>query len=294
LGEHGQVAQAVERECVRQGHSVRLAGRATADVGDRTGVDAFVRAFKPDVVVNTAAFTAVDAAEDDPASAFRVNRDGAANVAAAARDARALLIHLSTDYVFDGTKASPYVETDAPHPLNVYGASKLAGETAVLALDGTALVLRTSWVFSAEGRNFVKTILRLASERQELRVVDDQRGTPTFAADLAQAIVTIAERVSSATEREKLGGVYHVAGSGDATWYRFACAIVEAAADRNGPPTELRAIPTSDYPTRAKRPLDSRLDCSKAAREFGVRLPPWQDSLRICLDNLLNADQVAP
>lgn len=291
VGERGQVARALGRECTARGHTIHLAGRATVDIADRAALAAAVSRFRPDIVVNAAAYTAVDAAEDDAERALMLNRDGAANVAAAALSAGAPLIQISTDYVYDGNKQSPYVETDPPCPLGVYGASKLAGEKAVSAIGGNPIILRTSWVCSPDGNNFVKTMLRLAGQREEIGVVDDQWGSPTFASDLAHAIVSIAEVLLSSRDRTSLAGVYHAAGAGETTWCRFARAIMQGSADKSGPSCRVRAIATAEYPTRAKRPVNSSLDCSKLARIFGIRLPPWQASLDICLDQLLTASQ---
>ena len=294
VGEHGQMAQALGRECARRGHVASLAGRATADVTDRAALTAAIANFRPDLVVNAAAYTAVDKAEDEPDRAHRVNRDGATNGAAAASATGAPLIHISTDYVYDGRKPTPYVETDAVAPLGAYGASKLAGEAAIVALGAHPVILRTSWLCSADGSNFVKTMLRLAGQRDEIGVVDDQWGAPTFAADLAHAIVSIGEVLLSSGNRASLGGVYHAAGAGETTWCRFARAIMKASAERGGPSCRVRAIATSDYPVRARRPANSRLDCTKLERTFGIRLPPWQSSLDACLDELLATAQRVP
>jgi dTDP-4-dehydrorhamnose reductase len=292
-GEHGQVAEALGSACVGRGHTFQLAGRGRADLINRTMLGAAVSEFRPDLVVNAAAYTAVDKAEDEAERAFRLNRDGAENVAAGAAAARAPLIHLSTDYVYDGAKPSPYVETDAPRPIGVYGASKLAGESAIAAIGGDCVILRTSWVCSPSGDNFVKTMLRLATQRDEIGVVDDQWGAPTFAADLAEAIVSIGEFLVSEADRSAVTGIYHICGSGHTTRCRFARAIMQDSAQRGGPSCRVRAITTQEYPTRAKRPANSRLDCSKLARVFGIRLPPWEASLGCCLDQLIATPQRA-
>jgi dTDP-4-dehydrorhamnose reductase len=294
VGEHGQVAQALGRECTMRGHVVRLAGRATADLADPAAISAAVADFQPELVVNAAAYTAVDKAEDEADQAFLLNRDGAANVAAVAASVHTPLIHISTDYVFDGRKTSPYVETDAPNPIGVYGASKLAGEAAIAGVGKDYVILRTSWVCSPTGSNFVKTMLRLASQRDEIGVIDDQWGAPTFAADLAKAIVSIGEALLTVSDRSKLTGVYHAAGSGETTWYRFAQAIMKGSAAKSGPSCRVRPITTQEYPTRAKRPANSRLDCSKLARVFGISLPAWEASLDNCLHQLINTPQRVP
>ena len=293
VGEHGQLAQALRGASTARGHAVRLAGRATADLTAPDAVAAAIANFAPDVVVNAGAYTAVDKAEDEPELAFRINRDGAAEIASATAGTGAALIHISTDYVYDGAKSSPYLETDATGPLGVYGASKLAGEAAVEAAGGHPVILRTSWVCSPYGHNFVKTMLRLAGQRDEVAVVDDQWGAPTFAADLAAAVVTIAEVLSSVSDRSRLAGIYHVAGTGYTTWCDFARSIMQTSLKRGGPSCRVRAITTPEYPTRARRPANSRLDCTKIARSFGIRLPPWQTSLNVCLDQLIAIPQRA-
>ena len=259
------------------------------DITDPTAVHSAIRDFRPDLVINAAAYTAVDKAEDDAQQAYKINRDGARHVAASARAIAVPLIHISTDYVFDGTKPTPYVETDLSNPVGVYGHSKLAGEDAVAAETTDFVILRTSWIFSADGDNFVKTILRLANERDVIDVVDDQWGAPTFAADLAAAIVTIGESLLSAKDLPALCGVYHATAAGETTWYRFASAIIELSAAKGGPSCSLHPITTSQYPTRARRPANSRLDGSKMARIFGVRLPAWQTALERCLNQLIVA-----
>lgn len=294
FGEHGQVAQALGRACPPCGHMVRLAGRATADLASGTTLlSTALSRFRPDLVVNAAAYTAVDKAEDEPDRAFRLNRDGAANAAAAAAAAGVPLIHISTDYVYDGAKPSPYVETDAPHPLGFYGASKLAGEAAIANIGGDYVILRTSWVCSPDGNNFVKTMLRLAGQCEEIGVVDDQWGAPTFAADLAEAIILIGEILLSLDDRSGATGVYHICGTGETTWCRFARAIMKGSANNGGPSCRVRAITTQEYPTRARRPINSRLDCSKLARVFGLHMPRWQASLDRCLDRLITSRRVA-
>ena len=286
-GEHGQLAKAVGEACQSRGLPVLLAGRSTASVTDKHAITAAIAAFRPDVVINAAAYTAVDRAEDEAADAYRVNRDGVAHLATVCADRRALLVHVSTDYVFDGSKTSPYLETDTPNPLGIYGASKLAGEHAVAAAAVDHLIVRTSWVCSPHGSNFVKTMLRLGAERDEIAVVDDQWGSPTFARDLAATLLTMAERALGSNARSELSGVYHAAGSGYTTWCGFARAIMSKSARRGGPSNRIKAITTSEYPTKAARPANSRLDCSKLERVFGLRLPAWTDSLDICLDELL-------
>jgi dTDP-4-dehydrorhamnose reductase len=266
-GAGGQLGRAL----VRLGAVGRT--RAELDVTDARAVAAALDELRPDVVVNAAAYTAVDRAEREADAAFAVNGRGA-EVVAAACAARGLgLVHVSTDYVFDGEKPSPYVEDDALHPVSVYGASKAAGEAAVLRAHPGALVVRTSWLFSADGANFVLTMLRLARERPALRVVADQRGCPTYAGDLARAILSLCERRAP-------GGAYHVAGDGPTTWHGLALAVVdEAARAGRAPRVPVEAIATADYPTAARRPHMSILDTAKV-RALGVVPAPWLDGVR--------------
>jgi dTDP-4-dehydrorhamnose reductase len=288
-GDQGQVAQALVRIYSARGDNSRSAGRATVDITDASAVDTAIRNFRPDMIINAAGYTAVDQAEDDAVQAYKINRDGARHVAAAARAIAAPLIHISTDYVFDGTKREPYFETDLTNPIGVYGQSKLAGEDAVAAVTADFVILRTSWVFSADGSNFVKTMLRLADERDVINVVDDQWGAPTFAADLATAIVTIGDALLSAKDRPGLCGIYHATAAGETTWCQFARTTMDLSAARGGPSCTIRPIATSQYPTRARRPANSRLDGAKLARIFGLRLPAWQTGLERCLNQLIAA-----
>jgi dTDP-4-dehydrorhamnose reductase len=285
-GEHGQVAQALGRAYNLRGDHVALVGRSTISITDQPHLLSAVVSFNPDVVVNAAAYTVVDKAEEDKEAAFAVNRDGAGLVAAAAAAAGAPVIHLSTDYVFDGRKQTPYLETDPTNPLNVYGESKLAGEIAVASCASNHVILRTSWVCSPIGHNFVKTMLRLARDRGEIAVVDDQWGCPTFAADLAAAIMVIGDTLASTDDRARFSGIYHASSAGETTWYGFAREIMAQSTAKGGPACRVRAVATSEYPTRARRPANSRLDCSKLKRVFGIGPFRWQTSLDACLDLL--------
>lgn len=288
VGASGQLARAVVRAYADKNSSVICVGRDKVDVTDRSAIASAIVEFKPNLIVNTSAYTAVDRAEDEAALAFAVNRDGSENVALAAEQVRAPLIHISTDYVFDGLKKSPYIETDQTNPLSVYGASKLAGELAVAAATDNYIILRTSWVYSPDGSNFVKTILRLARERDSISVVADQQGTPTSADDLAQTIFTVGESLLLRSSAGEIAGIYNAACAGETTWYQFARAIISRSAEQIGTTCDLRPIATSEYPTKAKRPANSRLNSSKLAQIFGVSLPPWEKSLDICLDQLFN------
>jgi dTDP-4-dehydrorhamnose reductase len=286
-GKHGQVAQALGRAYKLRSDNVVMVGRSNISVTNASDLLSAVMAFNPDVVINAAGYTAVDKAEDDKEAAFAINRDGARFVAAAAKAAGVPVIHLSTDYVFDGGKPAPYVETDPTNPLNVYGESKLAGEVAVASCSSNYVILRTSWVCSPIGHNFVKTMLRLAHDRDEVAVVDDQWGCPTFAADLAAVIVSIGDKLASADDRSRFCGIYHASGAGETTWYRFAREIMAQSAAKGGPACRVRAIASREYPTRAKRPAYSCLDCSKIKRVFDITPAGWQISLEACLDVLI-------
>ncbi|MEO3473029.1 dTDP-4-dehydrorhamnose reductase [Roseomonas sp. CAU 1739] len=275
-GRGGQLATGLEAALPAQGFEAILVGQPEFEFDAPATIAAAFDAAAPDVVVNCAAWTAVDAAEDNEAAAFRANALGPAMVAAqcAARDIP--LLQISTDYVFDGRKGAPYLETDAPNPLGVYGRSKLAGEWAALALHQKAMVLRTAWVFAPMGGNFLRTMLRLGAERPELSIVADQQGSPTAAPDLADAIAAVLLRIRDDGWQDRYRGVFHATGTGFTTWHGFAEAIFAAA---TGPRPVLRAIATADYPTKAVRPADARLDCTRLERTFGVRLPAWQEGL---------------
>lgn len=293
-GREGQLARALVPAFADAGWRVAVRGRDTLDLAGpaRTIADA-VREAAPDLLVNAAAYTAVDRAESETDAAMAVNRDGAGALAAAAAAIGAPIVHVSTDYVFDGDKGAPYAEDDVPAPTGAYGRSKLEGEGAVLAASPRALVLRTSWVCSATGQNFLRTMLRLAATRDEVSVVDDQRGAPTFACDLARAILRMAPRLLAARAGDPAFGVFHLSGAPDTTWHGFAAAIFAGAAARGHRAPVLRAIPTSAYPTPTRRPADSRLDCARIAAVHGVTRPDWRPSLERCLDELLAATATA-
>ncbi len=289
-GREGQVARALVERSAGRGVEVLPIGRPQLDLaGPASAIAAAVEGAWPDVIVSAAAYTQVDKAETDCDLAFAVNEDGPRALAKIARDLGLPLIHLSTDYVFDGTKGSAYVESDATRPTGVYGASKLAGEHAVLEESSNAAVLRTAWVYSPYGNNFLKTMLRLANERDEIAVVGDQRGNPTSAFDIADAVFAIAANLRGGSDPAQRG-VFHLAGTGGASWAEFADAIFAASGERGGPTARVKAITTADYPTPAKRPADTRLDCGKLEQAHGVRLPQWQASMKEMLPRLLPAD----
>ena len=284
IGSQGQVARALLATLPRHGFDVTVAARPQVDLAKPETIAAAIRHARPQVVINPAAYTLVDRAEDEPDLAMAINADGARAVAAQACEAGAAVIHLSTDYVFDGAKSSPYVETDATAPLGAYGRSKLAGELAVAAANPRHAILRTAWLCSPHGSNFVLTMLRLAGERDELRVVDDQHGAPTFAADIAEAMVPIVAGFGEGGRADGLCGIFHIASAGEATWCGFARAIMAGSAARGGPCAEVVPIPSRDYPTKAVRPAYSKLSTDKLKRVFGVDMPDWRDALSRCLD----------
>jgi len=283
VGRNGQLARAMMALANESRLPIVAYGRPELDLRDAGAIRRIVVENRPQAIVNAAAYTMVDKAESEAEAAFEINRDGPAYLAAAASELCIPLIHISTDYVFDGTKTTPYRENDKTSPLNIYGRSKLEGESAVLQNHSGAVVLRTSWVYSVYGQNFVKTMLRLGATRDLVKVVDDQRGAPTLAEDLAAAILKIIPQLAS---RGKPGGVYHLTAAGETSWHGFAAAIFEGWAKRGEKVPTLYAIKTIDYPTAARRPAYSLLDCSKAAAEFGVKLRPWQQALDQCLDGL--------
>ena len=291
----GKAGQVVTSLVERAGADVTILplGRPELDLADAATIAPAIAAARPDVVVSAAAYTAVDKAESESEAAFAVNARGAGAVAAAAHALGVPVIHISTEYVFDGTKPSPYVESDPVSPLGVYGASKRAGEEAVLTAAPDAVILRTAWVYSPFGANFVKTMLRLAETRDELGVVADQIGNPTSALDIADAVLAVARRLHGAPAQAPRG-IFHMTGIGEASWADLAKAIFAASAAAGGPAAHVRAITTSDYPTPAARPANSRLDCSRLEQAYGLRLPDWRLSLATTVARLVEQkDKIA-
>ncbi|MBV1694528.1 MAG: dTDP-4-dehydrorhamnose reductase [Hyphomicrobiales bacterium] len=284
-GRSGQLATALS-EVARSGIEIVALGRPEFDIADEASVQRAIARAAPYVVINTAAYTAVDRAESERDAAFAVNAAGAGHVAAAAAAIGAPVIHVSTDYVYDGAKPAPYVESDATAPLGVYGASKLAGEQAVAAANPRHVIVRTSWVVSPFAANFVKTMLRLAGERPMLRVVDDQHGAPTYAPDLAAALVSIAQAIAGRPEADPAWGIYHAANGGETTWCGIARHVMSAARSHGLPAADVTAITTADYPTPARRPANSRLDCSRLGASFGIHLRPWRPAVDDCIARL--------
>lgn len=287
-GTTGQIVTSLVERGAATGHEIIAIGRPYLDLADPTSVVRTLSAALPDVIVSAAAYTAVDKAESESDLAHAVNGAGPGAVAQAARALGVPLIHISTDYVFDGTLDRPYVENDPTGPTGVYGASKLAGERAVLASYADSAVLRVAWVYSPFGGNFVKTMLRLARDRDLLCVVGDQVGNPTSALAIADGIIHVATNMV-ANDSPDLRGTFHMTAPGEASWADFAQAIFTASAARGGPTALVRHIGTADYPTRATRPANSRLDCGLIARVHGITLPDWRTSLDAVMDRLQTA-----
>lgn len=282
-GRDGQVASALAA-AAHDGLEVVRLGRPELDLERPETIAPALQAARPDVVVSAAAYTAVDQAESEPERARMVNAVAAGVLAEAAAKLGAPVLHLSTDYVFDGAKDGPYVESDPTGPQTVYGATKLAGEQAVAAANPRHLILRTAWVYAPSGKNFVRTMLRLAESRDEVSVVADQRGCPSYAPDIAEALVVLAAAMLSG---QGAPGVFHLAGAEATNWAEFAEAIFDGSRERGGPFAQVKPIGTRDYPTPATRPLNSRLDGAKLKAAYGVSLPSWRLALPRCLDVLV-------
>ena len=290
-GHEGQLAQSL-RERSSNAMQVVTLGRPQLDIADIASVEKAIADCRPDVVVNAAAYTAVDRAESEASAAFAVNAVGAENVARAAAKAGLPIIHVSTDYVFDGTAATPYRESDATAPQSVYGHSKLEGEKKVAAANPAHVIFRTAWVYSVHGHNFLKTMLRLAADRPQIRVVADQLGTPTYAPDIAAGIQAAIERIAADPSASSWRGVFHLVAAGEASWAGFAREIFNESVEVGGPGAEVVEIGTADYPTPARRPANSRLCTQRFEETFGLKLPAWQDGVRRCVRRLYAADQV--
>lgn len=288
-GQHGQVASALVAKGQLGGVEVMTLGRPAFDLADPAGFSSILADMRPDVVVNAAAHTAVDQAEAEPDLAHAINGVAPGVIARACAGQDVPLIHISTDYVFDGSKPTPYVETDIPAPLGVYGASKHAGELAVAAGNARHVILRTAWVYSAEGRNFVRTMVQLAQSRPVLNVVSDQFGCPTFAEDMAAGILNVAEQIRAKPASDACFGTFHMAGSGDTSWAGLAEAIFAQSKAAGRPFARVMPISTAQYPTPARRPANSRLCCAKLENTFGIHLPHWSDALERCLTTLFKA-----
>ena len=283
IGKHGQVAWELQRTLAPLG-DVLAVGRSDLDLADVVAVRKLVAELHPELVVNAAAYTAVDKAESEKELCHQINAALPGVLAEEAKKLGALLVHYSTDYVFDGTKKTPYVENDVTNPLGSYGASKLAGEKAVVATGADHLIFRLCWVYGVRGQNFMLTMQRLAREREKLRVVRDQVGCPTWARMIAEATAPAIRQVLAAKDRAMYSGIYHLAASGNTSWHGFATRIVELMPETERKCREVEAITTAEYPTPAKRPAYSVLNCTKLEQTFGLRLPDWERSLRQVLD----------
>lgn len=275
IGRSGQIARALAR-CAKGALALESIGRPQCDLAEPATISAAIGERRPRVVINAGAYTAVDKAESEPQLAHAVNATGAGALALAAPGP---VIHLSTDYVFSGEKATPYVEEDPTVPLGVYGKTKLEGERLVMQATPKAIVLRTSWVFDDAGHNFVRTMLRLARQKEEIDVVSDQHGSPTFADDIAAAVLRVANEPA-------YFGVFHCAGDGEASWADFAEEVFRLSRQRGGPTAAVNRIASKDYRTRARRPANSRLNCDRFASAYGMRLRPWPDALAVCIDRI--------
>jgi dTDP-4-dehydrorhamnose reductase len=289
-GKDGQIGWELQRTLAPLGELVAC-GRDRLDLADLDVLSSTVRALQPDIIVNAAAYTAVDQAQTEPELAMRLNCEAPGVLAREAARSGALLVHISTDYVFDGRKDSPYVEDDAVNPINSYGMSKLAGETAIRAAGGRHLIMRTSWIYAARGKNFLRTILRLARERDELRVVGDQVGAPTWSRMAAEAIAQLV--VLARSQHAGVPGTYHLTAGGETSWHGFAQEAIAQATKLNGLKARVRRIipiPSSDYPLPAQRPLNSRLSNARLQAAFALRLPDWQTALRLCLEDAAQSD----
>ena len=283
-GSQGQVARSLAERA--GGHELVFAARPGLDLADAGSIERTIAAAHPDLIVSAAAYTAVDKAEDEPELAMRINGDGPGIIARTAATIGAPMIHLSTDYVFSGELDRSWRETDPVDPLGVYGATKLAGEQAVAGTKATYAIVRTAWVYSPFGHNFVKTMLRLAGSRDRLDIVDDQHGCPTSALDIADAIVAMIERWR-ADASHGVQQVYHLAGPDETNWAQFAREVFAQSAALGGPAAEVNGIPTSAFPTRARRPRNSRLDSAKFAAAFGYVAPPLRASLAAVVTRLV-------
>ncbi|MEX0385353.1 dTDP-4-dehydrorhamnose reductase [Spiribacter pallidus] len=286
-GSGGQVGFELRRALLPVGEVIPL-DRGGCDLANLDGLRAALTAARPDVIVNAAAYTAVDRAESEPALAEAINAEAPGVIGAVGRELGARVVHYSTDYVFEGTLDRPYTETDAPHPQSVYGRTKLAGEAALAATGARHWIFRTAWVIGARGHNFARTMLRLAAERDSLRVVADQIGTPTTAALIADVT---AQALTRDGERPAADGIYHLTATGHTSWHGLACHVIEAARAAGHPikagPESVAAISTEDFPTPAPRPADSRLATDRLRQVFGVHLPDWQTALEHTLEQIL-------
>jgi dTDP-4-dehydrorhamnose reductase len=275
IGGEGQLARAFKTHCPE----ALFINRTVIDLAYPEKIEAALNPCSPSVVINAAAYTQVDKAETEEALAMRINAESPVAIAKWCASRSIPFIHFSSDYVFDGGGSTPWKETDKENPVNAYGRTKYAGEKAIAKIDGTSLIFRTSWVYDAQGKNFLNTIIKLACAHEELRIIDDQFGAPTYAPHLAKAVLTIIEKGNFPT------GVYHLCNGGEASWYGFANAIIGQARNLNFPikVKNIIPIPASEYPLPAPRPHNSRLDCHKAYSMFGIEMPDWKEGLAECM-----------
>ncbi|WP_210496817.1 dTDP-4-dehydrorhamnose reductase [Microvirga antarctica] len=287
IGQTGQVAQSLSERASSHGAIVTLVGRPQIDLADPSGIGDVLAEIGGDIIVNAAAYTAVDQAESEGDLAEAINGIGAGAVAGAAASLRIPMVQISTDYVFDGQSPQPYQETDRPHPLGAYGRSKLLGEVAVASATDDYAILRTAWIYSPFGKNFVKTMLRLAGDRDEIPVVADQVGAPTSALDIADGILAVCRNLIDSPGRADLRGIFHMTAAGSGSWADLAAETFVLSQKWGGPHARVRPITTADYPTPARRPANARLDCTKIAAAHGVRLPPWKASLEPVIRRLV-------
>jgi dTDP-4-dehydrorhamnose reductase len=289
IGSKGQLGSELVIECKRNDFSFLALDLPEFNITDPSQVKKTLADFKPSIVINASAYTNVDMAETEPEIAYTVNSDGPANLAVSCDKNRIPIIHISTDYVFDGSKGQPYAESDPVSPLGIYGKSKEKGENKLRSILKQHIILRTSWLYSAYGNNFVKTMLKLGKEKEIIKVVSDQYGCPTCAADLAEAVVDISKQI---TQNFKIAwGTYHYCGLGITTWHEFAKAIFEIASQYQiYKVSSVEAITTAQYPTKTKRPAFSALDCDLFKKHFGINIKPWQESLEKTIERILNIE----
>ena len=285
-GRSGQVGSALFTSESPKDLEIIVLGRPILDITNTASIMSVFGEVEPDLVINAAAYTAVDQAETDEASAESLNARAAGALAKAANDHGAPIIHLSTDYVYDGSKMKPYKETDPVSPLGVYGRTKLIGEQKVAENNSNNLILRTAWVYSVFGNNFVKTMLRVANDRDELNVVSDQWGCPTSAHDIASALINIVAKHADGPGVIN-GALYHLAGTGEATWADLAEHVFDVSAAKGGPNARVNRISSDEWPTPVTRPTNSRLDCSALSRDFDIQMPDWRESVRECVEELI-------
>ncbi len=282
LGKNGQVGWELQRTLAPLGRVWAL-DYPEIDFSEGAALRKLVLEHKPQIVINACAYTAVDKAESEPERAMLINGLAPGVLAEAAKQTGALLVHYSTDYVYDGTKRTPYVETDATNPLSTYGRTKLAGDEAIQQVGCNHLILRLCWVYGARGQNFMLTMMRLARERETLRIVADQIGSPTWSRMIAEATALALKQALSLGEAEELSGVYHLRAGGETTWHEFAARIIEWMPPAERKCKTVEAIATADYPTPAQRPAYSVMSCDKVRRAFGLQLPHWEEGLRMVL-----------